>query len=824
MCLEHQEPRSAPGLAAGWKYVFGKLPASDHSVDDFKGLRIVAPNGLPFKSLERAINARTAPAAGAVFDVEAFYEFVGLCGAVDRKHPNGVASRPRQSVDGFDREYSHELNVGSRCYAKFTNGWYYWGEITALKGNCGRLFYDVQFDDGDFLSGIESGLVETEKAAYAGSAPLPILPDSSQSLGLLDLHSQRCKACTLCKRDECGRCHACKINAESTQSERMACVMKVSGSILLFSSRISYNSFSHPLAFLSPPQQMCAEIDKEKKSQHIPGLAKIWKYYFTANEGSGRDIPSELTELTALHPDSLLHVFVGDIRFECLKEAMEAANYPRETVIRTVKQFYEEHLGIPLRRQEKHPLVGCGYYTEWIDARGQRREIYGTITDCWESMLDADRKLSFTVRYDERMILWAKQMSSTKLQIPECREVSEELAWCGHVAWRKKEMDVSLVPKLVKAPFHLNWIVPGTRFKEFDQPLPSITMVVAGYEFCLKAQQSGIKNAGLGLFVRITNRAGPSRPEQVFELPAGHLVDFGVYAPCTDEECKIEQVVVMKNFLLHYFAEGYCFDKETGIKTDFDLFDVSHDHEQSLTKASSENLMVFANESDGKTEVPTLVCRYDPEGALHYLLGYDEEHLGPLQIPFDEEFELKIDYGKLYEKVRVRKGYARVTGAKKKDLIEACHHDDAETIDDIGRWSLSSVAECLRVLEKCLGDESFRPNTNDFFERALIFALGLRARVKSIEEEFRDVDLSQTEEYCDNGVSTMAKNGTVQLSARIVTMASNRCSSNAGGLKSKVLCHKLLKGCVMKCLHLAEDALMRIDAGELRQLILSFPE
>jgi len=569
---------------------------------------------------------------------------------------------------------------------------------------------------------------------------------------------------------------------------------------------------------------MCAEIDKEKKSQHIPGLAKIWKFYFSANEGSGRDIPSELTELTALHPDSLLHVFVGDIRFECLREAMEAAKYPRETIIRTVKQFYEEHLGIPLRRQGKHILVGCGYYTEWIDARGQRREIYGTITDCWESILIADKKLSFTVRYDERMIVWANQMSSTKLRIPECRDVSEELAWCGHVAWRKKEMDVDPVPKVVKTPFHLKWIAPGTRLKEFDQPLPSITMVVAGYELCLKAQPSGIKNAGLGLFVRVTNHAGPSRPEPVFKLPPGHLVDFGVYAPCTDEECKIEQVVVMKNFLLHYFAEGYCFEKETDVKNDFDLFDVSHDHKQSLTKAASENLLVFANESDGKTEVPTLVCRYDPEGALHYLLGYDEEHLGPLQIPFDQDFELKIDYGKLYEKVRVRKGYARVTGAKKKELIAACQHDDSETVDDIGRWNLRSVAECLRTLEKCLGDESFRPTNNDFFERALIFALYARQRVKSIEEEFRDVDLTQTEEYCDNGVSTMADNGTVPLSARVVKLASNRCSFNADELKSKILRHELLKDCVVKRLHLAEDALGDIDAEKLRQLILSFPE
>jgi len=245
MCLEYQEARSAPGLAAGWKYSFGKLSSNTHDVDDFRGLRIIAPNGLLFLSLERAINFKTAPAG--VFGVQNFYEFVGLKDAVDQKYPNSATRKARKSGDGIGREYSDELNVGSRCYAKFTNGWYYWGEITSVKGNGGKLFYDVQFDDGDFLTGIDGGLVETEKAAFEGSAPLPMLPDSSKSLGLLGLHSHRCKACTLCKRDECGHCHACKTNAESTQSERMACVMKVSGSnLLLFCPHIVYFIFSCP--------------------------------------------------------------------------------------------------------------------------------------------------------------------------------------------------------------------------------------------------------------------------------------------------------------------------------------------------------------------------------------------------------------------------------------------------------------------------------------------------------------------------------------------------------------------------------------------------
>ena len=100
----------------------------------------------------------------------------------------------------------------------------------------------------------------------------------------------------------------------------------------------------------------------------------------------------------------------------------------------------------------------------------------------------------------------------------------------------------------------------GSRFKEFDRgaALPRITMVVGGFQLCLFAKSSGIPQAGRGLFVRIAKQqSGPSQSSSVFELPAGQLVDLGVYAPSTNEECKNEQVVVMKNFLMQDFAESY---------------------------------------------------------------------------------------------------------------------------------------------------------------------------------------------------------------------------------------------------------------------------
>ena len=382
------------------------------------------------------------------------------------------------------------------------------------------------------------------------------------------------------------------------------------------------------------------QIDHVRKFQHIPGLPRIWRYCFTSHDQVSNTI-SKFT--TSLHPDSLLHVMVGDHSFHCLKDALNDLGYSRDAVVKTVRGFYEDHLGIALRCRHDHVLVGLPYYTEWIDVKGERREIYGKITECWSDQFKLGDNLTFTIQYDENLRNMANRFALTKLQIPECQTLSEELAWSGYIAWRKVEI-TNINTEVQFPPFQVCWIIPGTRYKEFDrgEPIPSIIMTVGGYLFRLFTKASGIANAGLGLFVHISILVVQNHSDSVFEFPAGQLIDLGVYAPCTDEECKIEQVVVMKNFLMHDFAESYSFAKASRDTNDFDLFDVTKDDKPALTKAAAENLLVFANESDGKSEVPSLVCRYDAEGAIHYLMGHDEERSGPLTIPLNQDFELKV--------------------------------------------------------------------------------------------------------------------------------------------------------------------------------------
>jgi len=258
MCLNCQNPRPAPGLPTGWKYVFREPSKADPRLKAFRGLRIIAPNNVIFSTIQRARNSRTAPVADlGHFDEPSFYEFVGLSGAVDPKYPNPTSS----SVPGRQNDpvLSDGLKIGSRCYAKFTNGSYYWGEIASINEGASRS-YDVQFDDGDFLPNIEPANIVSEKVAADQGVPLPPPIGVKASLALLDLHAQRCKECAMCTKEDCGCCRVCKNNACESSPRKEACLMKVCCS-RFFCSCVCYMCFSHPSIYF---HSRCASTSNPK--------------------------------------------------------------------------------------------------------------------------------------------------------------------------------------------------------------------------------------------------------------------------------------------------------------------------------------------------------------------------------------------------------------------------------------------------------------------------------------------------------------------------------------------------------------------------------
>lgn len=45
-----------------------------------------------------------------------------------------------------------------------------------------------------------------------------------------------------------------------------------------------------------------------------------------------------------------------------------------------------------------------------------------------------------------------------------------------------------------------------------------------------------------------------------------------------------------------------------------------------------KNIIVYANETDGKTEIQNIYVEYDPDGSVHYLLGHHNPEDGAFRL------------------------------------------------------------------------------------------------------------------------------------------------------------------------------------------------
>ena len=417
-----------------------------------------------------------------------------------------------------------------------------------------------------------------------------------------------------------------------------------------------------------------------------------------------------------------------------------------------IKTFPFTKESVQLLRPEKgHELIDKGFFREWNNVHGRRLEVYGVITKCWQGFVN-EKDLLFTVEYVYQV---------GRDGIPKAdNNVSEPDAWGGFIALQHKIGDTQQIPP--NPPFHLNWIVPATPAAVAGTPAaivgtlyPTLVTSVNGFELRFNVAKSSIPNAGLGLWMTCKEIA--RQPMQTkFVLQAGELVCIWTYGPLQVEDLKSKVVFSLKNFIHLGSPSRWSFERTSH---EGGYIDVTDDWSGDLHNEANNNLVAvaFANEVNGKGEVPNVCALSDPSGAMQYLLGHRDKSHGVLEIPVNTPTELKVrqsdpalyglltrpvntnftssssqlDCGDSYEGVRIASGYSRGKPPGKKSSEETRAAEVKDAVENVATFSLANCGEALSFLER-LFSEAWNATPEEKNKRALIAVLSLHARIEAL--------------------------------------------------------------------------------------------
>jgi hypothetical protein len=540
---------------------------------------------------------------------------------------------------------------------------------------------------------------------------------------------------------------------------------------------------------------MCERIPSGEKAQPVPGLPVGWNFFISAvpmNDYSTRSTKAFHPDLTGLHivpPD-------GKKMYRSMEDAIKDCKLSKHESEEKIVQFYENLLGIrPRRERGNHELLGHGYHREWVDGTGCRREVYGIITSCWESLFEYNgmTDLFFSISYDQEIRDLLNSTSMCQLAVPVVDDnVPEHVAWGGFLSFTNKveKSAVTAIDQMVarKAPVHFSWVVPSMRYAQHSEhsDFKSLVLITKGYKLELLAMPSSIPNSGLGLWVKCTAASNViARNACFFELAPGQAVDLGCYAPTDDIDRRPEHVNLVKAFIHMWDHESWCFEMVHHHRGN-DVFDITDDLTGDLHEKAKHNIIVYANETDGK-EVPSLFAEHDPEGSVHYYMGHREAMHGTLRIPVNgEAIELKVDYGPKYENVRVRKGYSRLPEDEAALVLQKLKEDDSEVLGDIHEFCAKDLFDVIVFLENLVNlstsaSKSKKLSCNKLV-RALVVSMSLHKRVANILKEFArpvssnhsplDVKTKSSNDgvnFCDNGFTDMRQKKAFERSRKLVS-------------------------------------------------------
>uniref|UniRef100_A0A7S2UHB5 Uncharacterized protein n=1 Tax=Attheya septentrionalis TaxID=420275 RepID=A0A7S2UHB5_9STRA len=348
-------------------------------------------------------------------------------------------------------------------------------------------------------------------------------------------------------------------------------------------------------------------------------------------------------------------------------------------------------------RDETEPLVSRGICEEWTDVNGCNKVSYGTITKFEEKDEDEVKNIVFTVKYMDE----SRALMST---IPEFRKLKSELAWGGCVKFEREQKTSDTLEKLAEHRTCSHWITPIMRNEELDdRSLPQLTLVIRGFKLVFSVRDSTIPNAGKGVFVKGSNIfVSDGMKSSPFVLNKGELLDLGIYAPFRAEDKKEEHVFFMKNFIHSFICEEWTFNTDHSDT----VFDITDDWTGEIHDLARQHVPAYINECSS-SETPTIRAEHDPEGNVHYLLGIVDADAEKLTIPVDgTELELFINYGPLYENVRLRKLYSELPLDEKKQRLKKLEDEDNEYLGEIDDFSGETVADCVAFIEKLVSSET----------------------------------------------------------------------------------------------------------------------
>lgn len=400
-------------------------------------------------------------------------------------------------------------------------------------------------------------------------------------------------------------------------------------------------------------------------------------------------------------------------------------------------------------------LVGKMFCFTWTDLENQRKVVYGKVVGANAY----DFKVAYTSVSRERENFLSTSCASA---IPESQLLQKPLVLGACIRYDQQingTSDSALLKELGRQLLPWSWITPDSRSEELlenddeddSTRLPRLKIVVHGFELQLTVKPSSVPNiTGNGVFLScrslMTDDEDSAEP---FVLPAGALIDLGVYAPLRRQDRKLIAVCIAKNFMHSQKLEKWAFNAGDSLHQ----LDITDDVTGDAHALAMSHIYAYVNETKAEDDV-CIRAEQDPEGSFHYLLGHAEKSQGDFVVQSGgSEQEVFLNYGTDYEKTRVRHGYGFLP-REKNHWLEEIEKEDIEAVDTMNEFEAEEVTACVNFFSDLFSTEA--RFTKDVKQRALVCAVVLRRRARELLDEESNDDMS-------NKVVTRSKGLVTQL-------------------------------------------------------------